>query len=296
MINYVKFLRGTPTAFSKIAVKDTDTLYFISEPGATVGKLYLGEKLISGAADISNSSLNDFKDVVIDKDTLVDGSILMFDQATETWVNKTLEEVVVGVMVGATTSEAGEAGMVPQPKAGDNELFLRGDATWAKPNAQEIADLQAITGALIEGIEKNENDQLPSIKDVIVGEISKALIEGGADESLDTLQEIAAWIKNHPEDASELNKDVQDLKTSVGNIEDILNGITDEDGEVVEEGLLAKVDGLLPPTGDSYVLTSVYNSQVGDINDLVFSNEENTTIIDEINSINQRLQWVDIEE
>ena len=35
-----------------------------------------------------------------------------------------------GVMSGATSSAAGTSGLTPQPVAGDNEKFLRGDATW----------------------------------------------------------------------------------------------------------------------------------------------------------------------
>ena len=31
LINYVKFARGTPAAFSKLTNKNSDTLYFISE-------------------------------------------------------------------------------------------------------------------------------------------------------------------------------------------------------------------------------------------------------------------------
>ena len=68
MENYVKFLRGTPAAFEKLAAKDNNTLYFISEPGAKNGLLYLGEKLIAGgtSGDISNLSLGDLKDIVVD--------------------------------------------------------------------------------------------------------------------------------------------------------------------------------------------------------------------------------------
>ena len=69
MENYVKFLRGTPAAFEKLAAKDNNTLYFISEPGAKNGLLYLGEKLIAGgtSGDISNLSLEDLKDIDISK-------------------------------------------------------------------------------------------------------------------------------------------------------------------------------------------------------------------------------------
>jgi hypothetical protein len=36
---------------------------------------------------------------------------------------------------GATSSTAGEKGMVPAPTAGDNNKFLRGDGTWANTNS-----------------------------------------------------------------------------------------------------------------------------------------------------------------
>lgn len=49
-------------------------------------------------------------------------------------------------------------------------------------------------------------------------ELTKQLIPEGAKESLDTLQEIAAWIQNHPDDASAMNAAIAALKTKVGDI------------------------------------------------------------------------------
>ena len=51
-------------------------------------------------------------------------------------------------------------------------------------------------------------------------ELAKQLIPEGAKESLDTLQEIAAWIQNHPDDASAMNAAIDALKTKVGDIPD----------------------------------------------------------------------------
>lgn len=51
-------------------------------------------------------------------------------------------------------------------------------------------------------------------------ELTKQLIPDGAKESLDTLQEIAAWIQNHPDDASAMNAAIAALKTKVGDIPD----------------------------------------------------------------------------
>ncbi|MCB0542092.1 MAG: hypothetical protein KDC70_01155 [Saprospiraceae bacterium] len=41
--------------------------------------------------------------------------------------------VTIPVFVGATSSVDGEQGLVPQPLAGDESLFLRGDGTWGNP-------------------------------------------------------------------------------------------------------------------------------------------------------------------
>lgn len=49
-------------------------------------------------------------------------------------------------------------------------------------------------------------------------ELTKQLIPDGAKESLDTLQEIAAWIQKHPDDASAMNAAIVALKTKVGDI------------------------------------------------------------------------------
>lgn len=51
-------------------------------------------------------------------------------------------------------------------------------------------------------------------------ELTKQLIPEGAKESLDTLQEIAAWIQNHPDDASAMNAAIAAIKTKVGDIPD----------------------------------------------------------------------------
>lgn len=54
-------------------------------------------------------------------------------------------------MTGASASVAGAAGLVPQPAAGDNDAFLRGDATWQELNAPtnwetKSGDFTAVNG------------------------------------------------------------------------------------------------------------------------------------------------------
>lgn len=62
------------------------------------------------------------------------------------------------------------------------------------------------------------NDAGKSARTIANEELTKQLIPEGAKESLDTLQEIAAWIQNHPDDASAMNAAIAALKTKVGDI------------------------------------------------------------------------------
>ena len=53
-----------------------------------------------------------------------------------------------------------------------------------------------------------ETDKAKSIRTIAAEEIAKQLIPEGAQESLDTLQEISNWIQQHPNDVAEMNKDI----------------------------------------------------------------------------------------
>ena len=50
----------------------------------------------------------------------------------------------VDIMTGATSSTAGVAGLVPAPPAGSQNMFLRGDATWADVSTSDIKARQSI--------------------------------------------------------------------------------------------------------------------------------------------------------
>ena len=52
---YVKFQRGTPTAYAALTNKNSDTLYFISNPNEKFGTLYLGEKTIGDGQGIDGA-------------------------------------------------------------------------------------------------------------------------------------------------------------------------------------------------------------------------------------------------
>lgn len=60
------------------------------------------------------------------------------------------------------------------------------------------------------------SDAGKSVRTIANEELAAQLIPDGAKESLDTLQEIAAWIQAHPDDASAMNSAIEALQTKVG--------------------------------------------------------------------------------
>ena len=62
------------------------------------------------------------------------------------------------------------------------------------------------------------SDTAKSVRTIANEELAAQLIPSSAKESLDTLQEIAAWIQDHPDDASAMNQAISDLSALVGTL------------------------------------------------------------------------------
>ena len=62
------------------------------------------------------------------------------------------------------------------------------------------------------------SDAAKSVRTIAAEEIAAQLIPANAKEALDTLQEIAAWIQDHPDDASSMNQAISDLAALVGEL------------------------------------------------------------------------------
>ncbi len=63
------------------------------------------------------------------------------------------------------------------------------------------------------------SDTDKSVRTIANEELAAQLIPANANEALDTLQEIAAWIQEHPDDAAAMNAAIQALKTHAGLID-----------------------------------------------------------------------------
>lgn len=241
LANYVKFRRGTPASYAALAVKDADSLYFISEKDATQGVLYLGDKLISGGLT-SNISLSDLQDILLSSN-VTPNSLLIYDGEAQKWVNKPFSEIfseITGSLVemqGATASADGASGMVPKPMAGDQNKFLRGDAKWVEVNsltpqqAQEIVQLRTDVNGIL------GDDSGLSMREVAAQEVAKIVSDAPGD--LDTLKEIADWIADHPDSFTEINTRIVTLETGVGNLENEIAAL-----QAADDDLQAQIDDL----------------------------------------------------
>lgn len=120
------------------------------------------------------------------------------------------------------------------------------------------ADKEALQGAI--DTEKGRVDTLvgedanKSVRTIANEELAKQLIAEGAQESLDTLAEIAQWIQDHPGDAAAMNKAIEDLSALVGTLPEgatatTVVGYVDEVVAALKIGDYAKASDLLALTG-----------------------------------------------
>ena len=97
-------------------------------------------------------------------------------------------------------------------------------------------------------------DDGKSVRTIANEELASQLIGENAKESLDTLEEIAAWIQSHPDDASAMNKAIQDLEELVGTLPadteaTTVVGYVDEAIEALKIGDYAKAADLTAAVG-----------------------------------------------
>ena len=323
-VHYVKFMRGSVSAWENLLTTPNkisdDTLYFIYESvnNPTEGKLYLGKKLISGNGSSENVNINDIGDIYIDDATLADKQLLVYNETSEQWVNTSLSNIIndgVGVFVGASSTANGIAGLVPRPVIGDQNKFLSGNGSWTTiniptfdpkvfgTNASGAVTLLDITQAPVGTIPVKNSQGGISWSSVGAGQLSRQVI---------TMSDLEALINNgtanentiymvaitNPIDSSDQyneylvisgqleligtigNVNLSDYVTNstfqstVGNLNSVLYDTTSSG--VTSYGLISRVTFL--------------ETKVGDLNNLILSGT-NTTLVEEVNEISERLQW-----
>jgi hypothetical protein len=108
------------------------------------------------------------------------------------------------------------------------------------------------------------SDAAKSVRTIANEELAAQLIPASAKESLDTLQEIAAWIQQHPDDAAAMNTAITNLQNLVGTLPaettatTVVGFITAEVAAIRQELAGKNVDA----QGDAYFGLTAANNKV----------------------------------
>lgn len=295
--SYVKFVRTNFAIWENLLNRDKDTLYFVVNEGSTNGSLYLGEVLIATSID-EGLNLNDLKDVLIGTDIDVD-HVLVADENGK-WVNKNIYDFMPVTMTGASADADGLGGLVPQPAAGQQNLYLQGNGTWTSPTAA----LESTVGTLNEKLTEVENNlnavrgsDLNLSMRAVAEEVAAAAVAevvDSAPEAFDTLKEIAAWIAGED---GEVAVNAEQLITQVNTLNTTIYG----DGTADNPGLESRV-GTLEPIVDELVtgVNTLFTTVGDETKGLVKQVNDNTSDIGEnatqIAALWDALKWNELVE
>lgn len=115
---------------------------------------------------------------------------------------------------GLVTAEVERATKAEKTNA-DAIKVISDDYLKAADKTELQGNIDVVTGKVTTLIGEDADK---SVRTIANEELAKQLVAENAAESLDTLAEIAAWIQSHPEDASAMNKAIDDLETLVGTL------------------------------------------------------------------------------
>ena len=266
-VNYVKFQRGSLAAYQTLLNAgriDDNTLYFIyPEADASVGALYMGERIISGGDIVLESAyLDDLKDVVV----AGAGTNSFLVRDGEQWVAKSLEDVVnlIAGSMGANVEfdsnqfiadDLGVINLLGFAEAETNAHLVKdenGKVAWVKPDTSAVdtlnetveqlgKDLDALeaavgTEAAGDGIYGLLNEKANAADVYTKTETDKAIGDAVADaahlkrEIYDTVELAEQAVATYGEAAGEYIYMVKKADSISGNYYDEYMAFKDENG------------------------------------------------------------------
>lgn len=223
----VKFLKGTQANFDALKTAgtlDKNTFYYVDETD-----LYLGSILLSSEEDVKNAvarietNESDIATIKAELDAMTGGESGAGSITTQISNLRTelLEKINnnTGLIEAeedrATKAEAALGGRI-------DTVALTADQANDQANENKTA-IEGIQSS-IEGLDElkttvsNHTTQIDTLigedtglsaRAIALNELTKQLVPETAQESLDTLQEIAAWIQAHPGDVATMNEAIQ---------------------------------------------------------------------------------------
>lgn len=245
----VNFLKGTAQSFKDLAVKSKNTFYYIDEKDLYIGdvKLTNGDDLAAAILDISKnkgdieiikaqiedltgtgggeSSLTDLISTLSARLTVAEGSI------TDEVARATAKENELSASITQTSGDLASLSELVNANETDIETKVSNLSSRVDTNEQNISnasellmstiskvDNQATTITTIQGdisdLEGIVNtlvgtDVDKSVRAIAIEVLAEQLLADGLTDNFATLQELAAWLADHPEEAAEMNAAIQ---------------------------------------------------------------------------------------
>lgn len=122
---------------------------------------------------------------------------------------------------GHTLSQKADKSDIPSLDGYATESFvnttLENYAT--KDEVSDLVDMSVVTELQGKVDKLITNDTDKSVRDIAVDVLTETLVSETATEAYDTLAEMSAWIKSHPEDAAAMNTAIQKNATDITNLD-----------------------------------------------------------------------------
>lgn len=157
---------------------------------------------------------------------------------------------------GADVAVKGLAALAYKARVSESDLDAALTAVLAAKAAK--ADVDTLIGT----------DTGKSVRTIANEELAAQLIPEGAQESLDTLTEIAQWIQDHPDDAAAMN-------TAIAKLNGIVAGIGGEDDDYAT--VMAAIEGKIAAAMDS-IFAGATKVESSEINGNIKIDGEETTV------------------
>lgn len=223
----VKFLKGTKANFDALKTAgtlDKNAFYYVDETD-----LYLGDILLSSADDVANAvsrieaNAANISSIQAELDALTGGEsgggsistqISNLRDELNALINKNKDDIAAETKraTDAENALSGRITTIDETATTAKNLAIENQTAIETINGQieGLADLKTTVSNHTTQINTLVGDDAgQSVRAIALDELAKQLIPTEAQESLNTLEEIAAWIQNHPGDASAMNEAIQ---------------------------------------------------------------------------------------
>ena len=233
---YVKFVRGTSTAFANLPVEQRadDTLYFIVDADADIGELWLGNALIAGGASTGTAATKLSELLDVDISGVQNNQYLGYDADKKCWVPLNLL-VTINDVVGLRTELDNKANKVyysvpavdengePVTDAEGNQVYNQVEGLFLSPADQDKLDALVITE---DGVEISGTVNAANVEDLnvwitkhrndIAGLYSTEK-EAATDKVIEDLNKLVNQVNGNQNTINNLNTQINDVVTNLNN-------------------------------------------------------------------------------